>query len=69
MGRQGVEVCTITVAERLAKADVRAQPAVQQLGNFAFQLVALEHGIGLSQCPYNATQTRCLAMHRAASIC
>jgi hypothetical protein len=42
MGREGVEVRSIAVAERPAKSDVRAKPTMQQLGDFAFQFVALE---------------------------
>jgi hypothetical protein len=42
MGRAGVEVRSIAVAERPAKSDVRAKPTMQQLGDFAFQFVALE---------------------------
>jgi MFS family permease len=34
MGREGVEVRSIAVAERAAKSDVRAKPTMQQLGDF-----------------------------------
>jgi hypothetical protein len=43
MGRKGVEVRSIAVAERPAKSAVRAKPTMQQLGAFAFQFVPLEH--------------------------
>jgi hypothetical protein len=42
MGRKGVEVRSIAVAERPAMSDGRTKPTMQQLGDLAFQLVALE---------------------------